>query len=325
MPRPAPKTATAESPAPKKTNWALIISLTGLLMGSGLIWKVTDLIQQRHAPAFAVTLLNDPAGRKEYEITAALIQYGPPPNGKIDMGVEVRPTYAGAALGRVQVTVKDAKGRTVGTGEWPSFDKSSQPLQVKLDWAALAPILANQGPSFDAAAEYGATVSPFTVEIVDSTGKVLSTDAFKINQTPWYHFTHTSPNFLYQNYQTIGIFIWGRNLGVASQFELLTEVYGMTDPQKSGPAVGKPFAPWPKLFTATTDMGRVEAQADFKTSLQIASDKFAFQPGNCYALKTYVLKKLPYVDFQGVAWTDAPEAWRLGDSEDYSLVCYPAQ
>jgi hypothetical protein len=325
MTRPTPKGATAAHPAPQKTNWALVISLVGLLVGSGIIWKATDLIGQRQAPRFAISLLNDPTGRKEYEVSYYLVQIGPPPTARLDMGVEVRPTYSGASQGRVQVIVRDPGDRTVGQAEWPSFDKSAGPLQVKFDWAALAAGLSPAG-SLSGTLASGRSQPPtlYTVSVLSSEGKTLATDTFTIRQTPWDHFTRVVPNFIGDVSQPVTVLVRGHNQGAPGQFALLTEVYPMTTADQSAPAFGKPFNPWPKQFFTYTDIGRVEAGAAFTATQQIMPAQFTFRTGVCYTIKTFAMKKLPYIDFPGVTWTAGEEAWRLGDWEDYSLVCCPA-
>lgn len=147
----------------------------------------------------------------------------------------------------------------------------------------------------------------------------LYTGTLKVLNTPWYHFTRAAPNYLAGDIQTTDIFVKGRNLGAPSEFVILAEVYEITDTS------GREYHPWPKLDWVIEEVGKVGRGAEFAARIPLPGNRFKFEPGKCYAVKVFAIKKQNYAEFQGTGWKNSGEAWRFGDWNDITLVCFPTQ
>jgi hypothetical protein len=316
----------SSTPKSEKSNrgpdWKLMITVISLLVGGGIFWKIYDLVLESRAPGFTVSAVNTLEGKNVYELTNFLIWNQEPPGLKLNLGLEIRPVYYGKPLGEVQVVVKNKDGMVLAHHSWKSLNKGSEPLRLVFDSAILSSIVEVQ-PAFYQQDEEGYIYpkSDLAVEVsrISDPGHPLYTDTLAILNTPWYHFSRVVPNLLGQGLQNVDIFVQGRNLGAPSEFMILTEVYEIND------IAGRPYAPWPKVYWTVNEVGKVDRDAEFTARISLLSGQIKFDPGKCYAIKTFAIKKQNYVEFQGAGWKDSGEAWRFGDLEDYSLVCYPTQ
>jgi hypothetical protein len=241
---------------------------------------------------------------------------------KLNMGLEVRPKYSGDPLGEVQVSVKNRDGNVVAHDSWKSLDKSSGSLQLKFTSGMLGSFVnVQQLPYQEDKGTYVYPKADLVIEVskVSDLDHPFCTDTLTILNTPWYHFARAVPNFLSGNVQTVDVFVKGRNLGAPAEFMILVESYVVTD------TTGSPYHPWPKDNWGVQELGKVERDGELTGRATLSSDKFRFEPGRCYALKTFAIKKQPYVEFQGAGWRDSGDAWRFGDWEDLALVCAPTR
>ncbi len=304
-----------------KVNVPLILTILGFFLGGGILFKVWDWYKEQQEPTFTISAINALTGSNVYEITNYLIWYPNIPTSalNLNLGLEVRPTYYGESLGEVQVLVKNTAGEVVARNSWKSLNKDSEPLQIVFNYDVLDSLVdAQEVPYREDQGNYVYPTAELLIEVskVSDLGHPLHTDTIKVLNTPWYHFSRAIPNFLYEDAQTLEVFIKGRNLGDPSEFILLAEVYEITDP------AGRPFDPWPKRDWGIVEIGNVERNAEFSARVAFPNNRFRFEPGKCYAIKTFAIKKQNYVEFQGVGWKESDEVWRFGDWEDFALVCF---
>jgi len=306
----------------RRINWQLLLVVFGFVFGSGVFFKVIELVNQGQAPKFAVSAINTLTGNNVYEITNHLLWYKEIPSStlSLDLGLEVRPTYSGESLGEVQVLAKNRAGKVVARDSWKSLNKDSRPLQLILDSHILDSVVdAQRAPYQEDKGNYVYPSADLTVEVskVSDPSHPLYTDTLKVLNTPWYHFSRAVPDFLNGDIQSVDFFVKGRNLGDSSEFVILTEIYEITD------TAGGPFNPWPKLNSNFEEVGKVERNTEFAIHITVPSNQFKFERGKCYAVKTFAIKKQNYAEFPSDVWSNSSEAWRFGDWEDLGLVCSP--
>lgn len=305
-----------------QNRWILIPAVLTILFGTyGIAFRFGEWYQQSKSPDFSVLAINTLETGNTYEVTDYL--GGDIANLKLTLGLEVRPKYYGDPLGEVQVEVKDKNNKVVARNSWTSLSKDSGPLQIPFDRNTLVSAVDAQVPFQDEGDSYNPPVTDFPIKIskISDPDHPLFLGKLQVLNTPWYHFSRASPNILWADHQTVDISVKGENLGAPSEFMILAEIYGITDTN------GKPMAPWPKLDWITQVIGRVERSKEFAAHVALPTNRTKFEPGKCYAIKTFVIKEQNYADprnaDKSVAWKDWEDAWRFGDSEDLALVCFP--
>ncbi len=304
---------------------AAVVVFGVIVVAMGGVVSALDTISSKVpvGPRFTVSAINTLTGDNVYEVTNYLLWFDIPTSTlRLNLGLEVTPTYSGEPLGEIQVLVKNKDGEIVARDSWKSLQKDSGPLQLIFKPDVLSSMVdAQQVPYQEDKGSYIFPNADLLVEVskVSDPSHPLYTDKLKVFNTPWYHFSRAVPNFLSGDNQTADIFVKGRNLGAPSEFVILAEVYEITDP------AGKPYNPWPKRGWIVENVGKVERDAEFSARVALPGDQFRFEPGKCYGVKVFAIKKQNYAEFQSPDWKNSGDAWRFGDWEDFALVCFPKQ
>ncbi len=271
-------------------------------------------------PGFTISAINTLAGDNVYEVTNNLIRYDILTSTlRLNLGVEVVPTYSGGPLGEIQVLVKNKDSEVVARDSWKPFTKDSGPLQLIFKPNDLRSIVdPQQVPYQEVKGSYVYPSADLLVEIskVSDTSHPLYTSTLKVLNTPWYHFTRVVPNYINPGRQTADIYVKGRNLGAPSEFLILAEAYEITA------TLGGPNNPWPKRDWIVQDVGKVERDAEFTAQVTLPTSRFSFEPGKCYVVRVFAIKKQNYAEFPGSGWINSGDAWRFGDWDDETLACF---
>ncbi len=238
--------------------------------------------------------------------------------------LEVKPTYFGEDMGEVVIQVRDGKGMIFGEEKWNSLTKNPPKKNVPLDVYKIATTITETQIYSETNGLYTYPTADLIIEIFKATdvSHPIYSDNLKILNTPWYHWTQVSASYLWDTNKQITVYVEGKNLGGASEFYLITEVYEITD------TAGRPGSPWPKLGWGVVPIPKTAEQGNFHTQIafpQESAKPFSFESGKCYSVHTYVSKKQEYVDTNGYLWKDLNELWRFADLYNDSLVCWPVK
>jgi len=306
---------------------SLMVAILVFLFGNNIVQQRKQSNKENTPPRFEISAINTLTRTNVYEVTNNMLWFSDSTTQtlNLNMGLEVTPRYSGDPLGEVQVAVKNEDGKVVARDSWKSFDKSAGPLQVKFTSGMLNSFVdLQQLPYQEDKGNYVYPKADMVVEVsrVSDLGHPLYTDTLTILNTPWYHFAKAFPSFLRGGIRAVDVFIKGRNLGAPSEFMILAESWVVTDTTRSP---SSQYNPWPKDNFVVEEIGKVERDAEFSARVTLSGDKFKFEPGKCYAIKTFAIKEQPYVEFQNAEWNNSFEAWRFGDWEDWTMVCAPTQ
>jgi hypothetical protein len=311
--------SSPKSDTRKRPNWQTLIAFGMLIIALLALLFETQCCR---GPQFKVSAIQTLAGRNAYEVTNYMIWFKEPPTStlKLNMALEVTPKYCGSPLGEVQVKVKNKAGETVAHDSWKSLDKESKALQLKLQPDILDSLVAGQRVAYqEDKGNYVYPKADLVVEVskASAPNDPMVTDTVTILNSPWYHFARAVPNFLGGDIQSVEVYIKGRNLGEPADFMILAETYEITD------TTGTPYGPWPKLDWVTEDVGKVGQNAEFSARITLPTSRSVFEPGKCYAIKTFAIKKQNYAEFADGGWTQTDNSWKFGDWDDTALVCSP--
>jgi hypothetical protein len=301
----------------------VLVAVITLLFGDSLIARASGWLKRRQPPTFEISALNTLASN-QYEIGYLLVNDGKETDGlKFDWELQIIPTYRGDSLGKVDAIVRREDGEEIGSDSWREFTANPPTLIVQLDplkvMSALDPL---PGHYFEQDGRYIFPEEELTLEIRRAgTGKLLDSATFTLLNTPWYHYTKISHPLLWEGQETTDIFTHVRNLGGAGEFVSVVEIFEITT------LAGEPYSPWPKIGWITADIKEPAGQGEeIESHFRLPDDSqayFEFEPGKCYAVRTYATKKQNYIrDEQGRPIDWHSHAWRFADPPDELRVCY---
>jgi hypothetical protein len=299
-----------------KVDWPLIVSLLGLLIGSGAIFTVVTLINQSQPPQFKISAINTLAGHNIYEVTNHIISGGDTEAMTITWGLEVTPQYSGNdQFGEVRVTVKDQQGHLMAEGKWDNFSRDATVLKVPLDPHKLCvqvrPIGLYGGfeQNIFKADNYKPPEAVFDIAITraSSPQTPLLTDTLTVRNAPWYHYTAMSA-WHGDGKDAIDAYVYARNLGDPADFYVIGEVFEIAA------VPGVAWDQWPWVDYRHAVVPNVGSGQEFTATLSFpAKDTFKFEDGKAYLVNIYVIKRQNYVVFADqLPLPTSIQSWRFG-------------
>ncbi len=320
------KSVSLEDDYMSRIDWKFILAIMGILVGSGLIWKVLDLYNESRSPSFVINALDNLDDELIYETTSHFIGVNDPAQIKdytLNWRLQVLPDYTGDNLyGEVRVQVKNSHGDVFAENKWTNFDKNAKELEISLD----PYLFSNEVARVDLHGGFESNIletktfdipkAIFDVEIVQASdsSRPLKREKLIIRNSPWYHFTTISA----WKGNSIEVYIEGKNLGSPSDFDVVVEVFEITE------IPGKMWDPWPQVGYQHKIQKNVGSDESFVVSFTLPEDsgkEFLFEKGRVYLLHTYLLKKQEYIKFSdNNTWDSSAHKWVLGSFGNRLLI-----